>query len=86
MSEHSRYCSVVEDFVECVRESAPDMLQKVKVHLLLHLPDNLIDFGPPANYNTERYNTFAPVTIMRCQNCIIIYVYTYMHHVPTCCV
>ena len=33
------------------------MLQKVKVHLLLHLPDNLMDFGPPANYNTERYYT-----------------------------
>jgi len=43
--------------VECVRSVVPDMLQKVKVHLLLHLPDNLMDFGPPANYNTERYFT-----------------------------
>ena len=43
--------------MECVRKFAPDMLQKVKVHLLLHLPDNLMDFGPPANYNNERYYT-----------------------------
>lgn len=40
MSEHPWYCNVVEDFVECVRDSAPDMMQKVKMHLLLHLPDN----------------------------------------------
>lgn len=38
-------------------QSCPDMLQKVKVHLLLHLPDNLMDFGPPADYNTARYFT-----------------------------
>ena len=54
-SELPQYRSMVEEFVECVRRVVPDMLQKVKVHLLLHLPDNLMDFGPPANYNTERY-------------------------------
>ena len=48
---------MVEEFVECVRRVVPDMLQKVKVHLLLHLPGNLMDFGQPANYNTGRYFT-----------------------------
>lgn len=50
-----QYRQKVEEFVQCVRAVAPEMLHKVKVHLLLHLPDNLLDFGPAANYNTERY-------------------------------
>ena len=50
-----KYHSTVKSFVECVHASSPEMQQKVKIHLLLHLPDNMVDFGPPSNYNTERY-------------------------------
>lgn len=28
---------------------------KVKIHLLLHLVDNMVDFGPTSAFNTERY-------------------------------
>lgn len=73
MSEHPWYRSVVEDFVECVRDSAPDMMQKVKVHLLLHLPDNLIDVGPPANYNTERYKHL----LLNSHELSVLYKYVY---------
>ena len=69
MSEHPRYRIVVENFVECLRDSVPDIMQKVKVHLLLHLPDNLIDFGPPANNNTERYKHLL-LSSHSCQYCI----------------
>ena len=48
----------MDDFVHQVHLTAPEMLQKVKVHLLLHLPQNIVDFGPPANYNTERYKLY----------------------------
>lgn len=35
----------VQAFVEQVRRQAPEMLQKLKIHLLLHLPENLEDLG-----------------------------------------
>ena len=53
MSDLPKYHGTAEEFVACVRASEPEMLHRVKVHLLLHLPDNLVQFGPPANYNTE---------------------------------
>ena len=36
-----------------------EMLQKPKVHLLLHMADNMADFRPTSAYNTERYNVYC---------------------------
>ena len=55
VSDLDHYCHIVEEFVACTTAADPEMLCKVKIHLLLHLPGNLAGFGPPANYNTERY-------------------------------
>ena len=44
------------DFVASVKEHSPDLLAKVKIHLLLHLSDNMSDFGPTSAFNTERYS------------------------------
>ena len=33
----------------------PEQLKKLKVHLILHLVDNMKEFGPTASFNTERY-------------------------------
>lgn len=46
--------SVCVDFVSAVQQHAPEMLKKVKVHLILHLADNIRDFGPTSAFNTER--------------------------------
>ena len=55
MSDLPQYCGVAEEFVACVATAIPEMLHKVKIDLLLHLPSNLVEFGPAANYNTERH-------------------------------
>ena len=55
MSDLPQYCGIAEEFVACVAAAIPEMLHKVKIHLLLHLPSNLVEFGPAANYNTERH-------------------------------
>lgn len=47
---------VTKEFVESVRAYNGTLLNKVKFHLLLHLPQNMLDFGPTAAYNAERYN------------------------------
>ena len=33
----------------------PEQLKKLKVHLILHLVDDMKEFGPTASFNTERY-------------------------------
>lgn len=35
--------------------SMPDLGRKLKLHLLLHLVDNIIEFGPCSSFSTERY-------------------------------
>ena len=30
------------------------LLQRAKIHLILHLPDSMLDFGPTRTFNTER--------------------------------
>lgn len=54
-SKMSHYWEICQSFIDAVKEGCPEMLKKPKIHLLLHLPDNMHDFGPTAAYNTERY-------------------------------
>ena len=44
----------------------PDFRRKVKIHILLHLVDCFVDFGPTSGYNTERYELLyiAPCIII----------------------
>ena len=58
-------CRVIcREFVVAVKEHCPQFLKKVKVHLLLHLPDNMHDFGPTSAFNTERYTKHIHVMNM----------------------
>ena len=43
-----------QNFVDAVYSYKPEMLQKPKLHLLLHLAENMTEFGPTASFNTER--------------------------------
>ena len=45
-----------KDLLEHVKALDPLLLQRPKFHLLLHLADNIREFGPTAGYTTERYN------------------------------
>ena len=51
--EYRRLCI---EFVQAVKEAYPEMLAKQKIHLFLHLADNMADFGPSSAFNTERYS------------------------------
>lgn len=50
------YEELCQAFVDSARDHCPELLRKVKVHLILHLVDCMVAFGPCAAYNTERYN------------------------------
>ena len=47
--------AICQEFVQEVTTCFPDLKKKVKIHTLLHLVDNMIDFGPTSAFNTERY-------------------------------
>ena len=50
---HHHTCS---KFVSIVLRSMPEIGRRLKIHLLLHLVDNILEFGPPSSFSTERYN------------------------------
>ncbi|XP_019859712.1 PREDICTED: uncharacterized protein LOC109587945 [Amphimedon queenslandica] len=44
----------------------PSYAKRLKTHLVLHLVDNILDFGPTQCYNTERYESYN--SLVRAQN------------------
>jgi len=57
LSRYNEYKQTCEDFVQTIHEHFPEFKSKVKIHLILHLPDNMIDFGPTSAFSTERWVT-----------------------------
>ena len=49
--EFERQC---KEFVAAVSVFKPELLQKPKFHLLLHLPQSMEDFGPTMAFSIER--------------------------------
>jgi len=58
---------VCEKFVRDVQDHFPE-LQKVKIHLILHMPQHMKDFGPASIFNTERWVTNIKLP---CQPCFL---------------
>ena len=56
MEDNENVTLLIQQMIECLSEVHPELLQKQKFHLLLHLQDEMLDFGPPAGFNTERYS------------------------------
>ena len=46
---------ICRSFVDAVQDYKEELLQRPKFHLMLHLTQNMLDFGPTAAFNTERY-------------------------------
>ena len=44
-----------EEFVCAMTDHSSEFKRKVKIHLLLHLSENMIDFGPTSTFSTEKY-------------------------------
>ena len=57
--DYSNCTDTVQELVEAAKAVSPLLLNKVKFHLLLHLPESLRQFGPTSAYNTVRYISFC---------------------------
>ena len=42
LSRYDEYKQTCEEFVQTIHEHFPEFKSKVKIHLILHLPDNMI--------------------------------------------
>lgn len=58
VSRLSYYKSIMLGFVTAVKDAYPSCMTKAKIYLNLHLPEIMIQFGPPSAYNTERYSDY----------------------------
>ena len=54
LSSKEEVQKICEEFVCAVKQYTPEFVNKVKIHLLLHLTDSICDFGPTSAFNTER--------------------------------
>ena len=52
--DYSQCKSVCETFVKELYYAYPEFQKKVKIHLMLHLTDCMLGFGPTCGFNTER--------------------------------
>ena len=64
-----------EDFVRLVKDCFPEQQRKVKIHLILHLTESMIDFGPTSTFNTVVYHSFYGMVFCIC--CVIYRCETY---------
>ena len=54
-SDYLQCKKIFQDFVNVVGVHFPEFTKKVKIHLLLHLADCMMDFDPTCAFNTERF-------------------------------
>ncbi len=49
---------LIQQTMEFISEVHPELMQKQKFHMLLHLQDDMLNYGPPISFCTERYLQF----------------------------
>jgi hypothetical protein len=51
---YEKIMATTTKFMESLENVHPEMMRKPKLHTLLHLVDDMSDFGPAVGFNTER--------------------------------
>ncbi|CAB4016525.1 Hypothetical predicted protein [Paramuricea clavata] len=51
----------ISHFLETVENVHPEFLRKPKIHMLLHLPDDIFNFGPAIGFATERFEALNSI-------------------------
>jgi hypothetical protein len=54
IDDNDNITNLIQEMMECLSEVHPELLQKQKFHMLLHIQDNMMKFGPAVGFNTER--------------------------------
>ena len=62
LDECSQIC---QDFVSSITTCSPEYSRRLKVHILLHLPHDMREFGPTSLFNTERYIIFILIQFLK---------------------
>ena len=46
--------AICQSFVDSVNEFMPELIHKLKIHLVLHIPQCFMQYGPTAAFSAER--------------------------------
>ena len=65
---------ICKEFVVSVKSHNPQLLNRPKIHLLLHLPKCMLEFGRTSSFNTERLGK------VRSRKVIMVFSYTGVSH------
>ena len=55
LSDADNFKELVQDLLTEMIEFHPELVRKQKTHLV-HIPDDMINYGPPVGFATERYD------------------------------
>ena len=55
--------NLTEQMIQCLSEVHPELLQKQKFHMLLHLQDDMLNYGPPVGFSTERLDCMVVISL-----------------------
>ena len=52
--DHGKFATMTSSFLDSMEEVHPEIMRKPKLHTLLHLLDDMSNFGPAVGFATER--------------------------------
>ncbi|XP_028417046.1 uncharacterized protein LOC114541311 isoform X2 [Dendronephthya gigantea] len=61
LDDNENITNLIRQMIDCLSEVHPELLRKQKFHMLLHLQDDMLNFGPPVGFCTERFESFNSI-------------------------
>ena len=69
MSLYEEWSKICVAFFEAIKMHMPELLQKQKTHLILHLVDCMRELGPSSAFSAERYIHFKKLALWFALKC-----------------
>ncbi|CAB3986161.1 Hypothetical predicted protein [Paramuricea clavata] len=61
LNDREKVNDVVSQFINSLLDIHPEFRRKPKIHMLLHMFDHMVEFGPAIGFSTERFEAFNSV-------------------------
>ena len=72
LDDNDNLQTLIGQFMEKLTNVHPELVRKQKFHTLTHLQDDMLDFGPPSDFATERQVVQQINTVVRHDHYLIL--------------